>query len=249
MRLRWLYGASVCGLILMGSACLDTASLDNDNSSSEGGAGTDGQDSGGTEATGGTDATGGAEATGGDDSSTGGEIASYDPSLVAGTVGEGDDRCASYSTHSDEQCGSYYCNVDLDTLTSAMDPAGECSSDAAFVCDAILVETVAGCTRDSIVQVGAHASLRTEESEANLRAAVQECVDEELGALPETCLTCFIDAAVCTVEQCLQYCATEDNPECDRCRQGLPQEGEEDPGDLRACDIEVFDCAGLPSPF
>jgi hypothetical protein len=202
-------------------------------------AGNDGEDAGVTPPPTGNAAGAGAEGAAGSGPATGeagapgtteptGPIAP-NPALVAGTG----TSCASYATPANGKCGSYYCNVDLPTLTMAIDPATACGKDPEFTCNGNLVIAVGTCAR----QVKSENLLDSNDA---LRPKVEACVYEDpvikQKVAPE-CLGCFIGAAICAGDNCLTQCLAGDSPGCDACRKQAN------------CEAPVFTCGGLPTPF
>lgn len=154
-----------------------------------------------------------------------------DPSLVAGTATAA--GCSSYQRPANGMCGGYFCGVDQATLAKALDPGGECTSDAAFVCDGRLVNKVGECARRIKSQM-------VFASNDELRGPTQDCVYEDPefnGKVPEQCLGCFLDAAICAGDKCLLQCLQGDSSMCDQCRLD------------NNCEQPVFPCTGLPSPL
>ena len=151
------------------------------------------------------------------------------PALVAGTG----TSCASYATPMNGKCGSYYCNVDLPTLTMAIDPMTVCGKDPEFTCNGNLVIAVGTCAR----QVKSENLLDSNDA---LKPKVEACVYEDAvikqKVAPE-CLSCFIGAAICAGDNCLTQCLAGDSPGCDACRK------------QNNCEAPVFSCGGLPTPF
>jgi hypothetical protein len=151
------------------------------------------------------------------------------PALVAGTG----TKCASYATPANGKCGTYYCGVDLATLSMALDPSTMCGKDADFTCNGNLVPAVGTCAR----------RVKSEnlfDSNDALRPKVEACVYEDAvikEKVPNACLACFINAAICAGDNCLTQCLAGDSPGCDSCRK------------QNNCEAPVFSCAGLPSPF
>jgi hypothetical protein len=151
------------------------------------------------------------------------------PALVAGTG----TMCASYATPANGKCGTYYCGVDLATLSMALDPSTMCGTDPDFTCNGNLVPAVGTCAR----------RVKSEnlfDSNDALRPKVEACVYEDAvikEKVPAACLNCFINAAICAGDNCLTQCLAGDSPGCDNCRK------------QNNCEAPVFSCAGLPSPF
>lgn len=159
----------------------------------------------------------------------GGGTTTPKPSTIAGTAVKS--KCSSVAKPANNMCGSYYCGVDRSAIEAELSSDSLCA-DVGAVCDGRLVSVVASCARSTLI-----ANLgQTFEA---IRPKVQECVykDAEFKELvPETCLGCFLDAAVCAGNKCLAECLA-DGPGCDVCRQ------------KNNCDQAVFSCAKLPNPF
>ena len=151
------------------------------------------------------------------------------PLGVAGTGKE----CASYATPENGMCGSYYCGVNLETLTKEIDPTQICGDDPDFTCKGSLVTSVGDCARKV-------KSENISQSNDELRPKVEACAYEDpeiKERVSPDCLACFITAAICAGDNCLIQCLVGDSPLCDSCREA------------NNCDAQVFQCGGLPSPF
>ena len=235
---RTTTGASGAMATAMGPKSAGTAATTPPKTDMSGAAGHDGDDAGITPPTNENAAGAGAETAGA--GATGGEAGAPgttepvgttapNPALVAGTG----TNCASYATPANGMCGTYYCNVDLPTLTMAIDPTTVCGKDPEFTCNGNLVIAVGTCAR----QVKSENLLDSNDA---LRPKVESCVYEDAvikqKVAPE-CLSCFITAAICAGDNCLTQCLAGDSPGCDACRK------------QSNCEAPVFSCGGLPTPF
>jgi hypothetical protein len=151
------------------------------------------------------------------------------PSTIAGSALKS--KCSSVAKPASNMCGSYYCGVDQGAIEAELSSDSLCANVEA-VCEGRLVSVVASCARSTLI-----ANLG--QSFEAIRPKVQECVykDAQFKQLvTESCLGCFLDAAVCAGNKCLAECLA-DGPGCDACRQ------------KNNCDQAVFSCAKLPNPF
>jgi hypothetical protein len=235
-------------LMLACTSCLDTASKNNDNTQSAAGAsGTAATGTGaGTGGVSGAAAGSGGEAGSGEAGSgeagngeagtgeAGGGAAGMpstgpDPSLVMGTGA----MCSSYGAPMNGKCAGYFCGVDQETLTKAVDPMAKCGGDIDLLCRNSVITAVGMCARQVKGQ------MPTAPNEA-LRPMVQDCVfqDAEIKAnVTPDCLACTIAAAECAADMCLAECLAGDSALCDSCRK------------MNNCDQPVFECGGIPSPL
>jgi len=158
--------------------------------------------------------------------------AGVDPraAAVVGTATEA--QCSSTQPPANGMCGGYYCGVDEETLSMAIDPEGVCGNDPALSCKGELVGALGTCARDS---KGAMPSASDEE----LRPMIEACIREDARFDPVSadCLGCFLDATACAGEHCLVECLSGDSPTCDRCQLN------------NGCTRPVFACGGLPDPL
>lgn len=215
-----------------------TAPMQSAGTSSTGmnmGAVDDGEDAGvGTGNAAGSGAAGaaGADASGGAAGATGEPptgTTGPNPALVAGTG----TSCASYTMPAGGKCGSYFCGVDLPTLTMASDPTAVCGNHPELTCDGTLVVAVGTCAR----QVKSENLLDGNDA---LRPKIQACVFEDATIMQKVapeCVACYVSAAICAGDNCLTQCLAGDSPGCDTCRK------------QNSCEAPLFECGGLPSPF
>jgi hypothetical protein len=140
-------------------------------------------------------------------------------------------------------------SASIGALTAA-GSGGACSSDAPIVLSfaaapsatcAAVDET---CQRAVVSLVGGCAlSVRSKQpdaSESELSARTLECasVNSAVGqAVGASCLSCYTDAAACTVIYCLSECRGIPNAACDACLR------------TRGCDDQTYNCGGAANPF
>jgi hypothetical protein len=239
-------------LALLCASCLDTASKNNDNTQSVAGASGRAAGSGGGKAGAAAAGKGGASGaaaggggmpaagmsaeddggapTAGESGDAGtGATGMPDPSLVTGTG----TMCSSYGMAMDGKCAGYFCGVDLETLTKAVDPMAKCGNDVDLLCRNSVITAVGTCAR----QVKSQMPAATNEV---LRPMVEACVfqDAEIKAnVSSDCLLCTIMGAECAAANCLGECLAGDSALCDSCRK------------TNNCELPVFECGGIPAPF
>lgn len=139
------------------------------------------------------------------------------------------------------------------SVTAALTAAGSgdaCSSDASSVlsfgvspsatcagveetCQRTVMSLVGGCALSvNVAQPNA--------SEGELNARILECASLDAAvvqAVGTSCLSCYTEAAACTVTYCLSECQGDPNPACDACRR------------TRGCDQQTYNCGGAANPF
>jgi hypothetical protein len=199
-----------------------------------GGGTTGGGTTGGGTTGGGT--TGGGTTGGG--TTGGGAWMAPVPSKVAGTGS----ACLSTAAAANGKCGSYYCGVDMATLTPEINPAGACGADTAYACTAELTAIVTKCTVDKVLELAI--PVLTEDwptVEATLKSCLKMNPSVMSHNVPDACLNCFSTAAMCCVKDadCRGVCTGLEmsSAECDAAQKAA------------GCIEPVFGCAGLPRPF
>ena len=148
------------------------------------------------------------------------EPAAPQPGLVAKTARE----CFAHTDRAEEQCGSYYCGVDQETLAAALDPSNPCEFGAEAMCTGQVMVLIEQCGWEAVV---------------NSRDAVEVCIRGgiNLASVEQYCMDCFVDASMCAAEACAARCLGPSEQACAIC---LRDSG---------CDPVLFECAGWPSPF
>lgn len=128
-------------------------------------------------------------------------------------------------------CTGYYCGVTEAKIAAAM-PANSVCGDPHGTCTGELTDKLSTCTRNVVI-----ANLG--QPGASLRGKIEDCMYADAvtkANVKPACLGCFIDSAICIVDNCLMECSSE-GPGCDTCRKE------------KKCVQGVFSCAGLPSPL
>jgi hypothetical protein len=142
-------------------------------------------------------------------------------------------KCNSYQKPEGDQCAGWYCEVTEAQLVSMVDADAKCGGDVPLLCRGTVVEKVGECARRI------KSAMPLAESET-LRQPVRDCVyetQEIKDKVPQDCLDCTIDAAVCAGDKCIGECLAGNSAGCDKCRLE------------NGCDQMVFSCGGLPSPL
>jgi hypothetical protein len=143
-------------------------------------------------------------------------------------------KCTSYTKVSGTMCGGYFCGVTQEQIAAEMPADTLCGENAIQgACDNKLPTAVAKCARE-VKSANALAS------NAQNRPKVQDCVFKDADLKENTplpCMSCFLDAAECAGDNCLVECLAGDSKNCDACRA------------KNKCDLKVFTCAKLISPF
>lgn len=244
------------GLLLglsLASGCLDTAVADNDGNyvpvppltTGDGGVGGPGPGTGPGPGVGTSDATVPTPGTGSPDAGPGGSAdagGTMNPgtggmSAVQKIVGTGT-SCSTYGLPMGGKCGGIYCNVEPALLKQAFQeltnrPNGCQVVPDDLACSGITARTTAACARK--IKSGNPLA-----SNAELRPKIEACVFEEASikaAMPSSCLSCYLDSATCSGDNCLIECLGGDSPSCDKCRLD------------KGCSRPVADCTGFPNPL
>ena len=150
-------------------------------------------------------------------------------SVVTGTATTG--KCFSYTKADAGMCAGYFCGVNEAQLTASMPTSSICPLPSE-ICQGTLSGAVAACTRTIVI-----ANLGKPVDP--LKPQIQECVYKDANLkekVSPTCLGCYLTVASCAASQCLVECLS-DSPNCDTCRK------------KNNCDVPVFGCAQIPSPF
>lgn len=158
-------------------------------------------------------------------------------SAVQQIIGTGK-ACSTYGLPTNGKCGGVYCAVEPALLERAFQeltnrPNGCNTVPSDLACSGLTARVTAACAR-KIKSANALAS------NAELRPKIQACVyeDAEIKAkMPPTCLSCYLDSATCSGDNCLIECLGGDSPSCDKCRLD------------KGCSRPVADCTGFPNPL
>jgi hypothetical protein len=147
-------------------------------------------------------------------------------------------NCSTYGLPNGGNCGGIYCAIDEDLLSRALSetpsfPNGCGAVPADLICSGITARTVAACARKE-------KSAAPLAPNSELRPKIQTCVlqEAEIAAkMPTSCLSCYLDSAECSGDNCLIDCLGGDSPTCDKCRLD------------KGCSRPVADCTGFPNPL
>lgn len=147
-------------------------------------------------------------------------------------------NCTTFDPPSGGMCGGIYCAINEELLSQALKetpsfPKGCGAVPADLICSGLTARTVAACAR--AVKSAAPFALNPE-----LRDKVQACVLQEAevkAKMPESCLECYIDSAICSGDNCVIECLGGDSFACDKCRLD------------KGCSRPVATCTGFPNPL
>ncbi|MET0344062.1 MAG: hypothetical protein ABW252_23815 [Polyangiales bacterium] len=139
--------------------------------------------------------------------------------------------CSYFSKPGGDKCNGYYCGVSEAQIASAL-PADSVCGNATDACTGSLTDKLTECTRNIVI-----ANLGT--PGAQLKSKIEECMWADANTkanVKPACLGCFVDSAICIVDNCLIECSSE-GAGCDTCRKE------------KNCVQGTFACAGLPDPL
>jgi hypothetical protein len=195
-----------------------------------GGAMSCGDDSGGDNDT--AKAGKGGSSSGGKGGSSSGGSGSH---VVASDALQGTgESCHSYTPVEGDKCQGWYCGVTEQELSDAIDPKAKCGGNVPLLCKGSVTIKVGDCARSVYTN-------NLDKGPEELKPLVRDCVykdaEEIKAAVPEACLDCTIDVAICASGPCLGPCLGGDSEGCDTCRLA------------NHCDQKVFACGELPAPI
>jgi hypothetical protein len=150
-------------------------------------------------------------------------------SVITGSAAA--NSCSYFTKPGGDKCNGYYCGVTEAQIAAEISPDSVCGNPA-DTCTGGLTDKLATCTRDVVI-----ANLGT--PGAQLKSKIEECMFADpvtKANVKPACLGCFVDSAICIVDNCLMECSS-DGPGCDTCRKE------------KNCVQGTFACAGIPSPL
>jgi hypothetical protein len=156
------------------------------------------------------------------------------PKLDAGDSGSNNPEggtlaCTSWTEPMNGMCGGPHCQQTQAQLRASAPTTATCGSDMeiAGLCTQAVVKTVSTCTVT-------HAF----DPEASREANITTCARMTHGSteLSDACMNCYVDAALCAVNHCLQVCLNPNTTICDDCRIA------------NGCVSAFYTCGGVPQP-